>query len=97
MLKIKILTKKNHCIRILREYFYFSETIRIEEVFIGYNKDTAAGVVLKAWEICSKNSMEENDSLQHVRIFKIEFIIFLILILRALHVCRRDIMNPCLH
>lgn len=69
MLKIKILTKKNHCIRILREYFYFSEIIRIEEVFIGYNKDTAAGVVLKAWEICSKNSMEENDSLQHVRIF----------------------------
>lgn len=52
-----------------RKKIFFSETIRKEEVFIGYNKDTAAGVVLKAWEICSKNSMEENDSLQHVRIF----------------------------
>lgn len=30
--------------------FYSEDDIRIEEVFIGYNKDTAAGVILKAWE-----------------------------------------------
>lgn len=66
-MKIKKKYNKNRCTK--EKTNIFSETIRKEEVFIGYNKDTAAGVVLKAWEICSKNSMEENDSLQHVRIF----------------------------
>lgn len=38
----------------------------MEEVFIGFNKDTAAGITLKAWEMCATNSDDDTDSLQHV-------------------------------
>lgn len=45
----------------------FSEDdARIEEVFIGYNKDTAAGVILKAWNSCKTvDNNDHNDENEH--------------------------------
>lgn len=51
------------CVMFVMCFFKFcSKNIRKEEVFIGYNKDTAAGVILKAWEICTGNMGVADDS-----------------------------------
>lgn len=50
--------------------FHFSEdAARIEEVFVGYNKDTAAGVILKAWESCKRREENYSDDENEDRVF----------------------------
>ncbi|XP_062570766.1 E3 ubiquitin-protein ligase RNF213-like isoform X2 [Saccostrea cucullata] len=42
-----------------------SKSVRIEEVFIGYNKDTSAGVILKAWDMLTKGTSNDEFTFQN--------------------------------